>query len=355
MKYFREDSRTAHAAKAEAQRLAFAPIAFQTSRLLLNSGILAAIRASGRLGLTLEAVAAKTKLPRYGVKVLLESGLGTGLFCLNDDRYTMAKLGHFILNDPMFRVNADFVHDVCFRGLYDLEKSVRNGIPAGLKTLGRWKTVYAGLSALSPKAQQSWFNFDHHYSDRAFPAALPLVFALPPKKLLDVGGNTGKWAVQCAQYNPQVQITIADLPRQLTFARKTIRQHKLQNRVAVYPIDVLAKSQPFPQGYDAIWMSQFLDCFGEEQIIAVLRRAARAMKKDATLYILEPFWDRQANETAANCLQQISLYFTCIANGSSQMYHSADLIRCLTQSGLKVVEEHDHVGEYHTLLKCRKV
>ena len=43
------------------------------------------------------------------------------------------------------------------------------------------------------------------------------------------------------------------------------------------------------------------------------------------------------NEIAAFCLQQTSLYFTAIANGNSQMYHSSDLLRCLAESGLQVV------------------
>ena len=78
------------------------------------------------------------------------------------------------------------------------------------------------------------------------------------------------------------------------------------------------------------------------------------MNAESTLYILELFWDRQPNETAAFCLQQTSLYFTCIANGNSQMYHSSDLLRCIAKSGLKVIEDRDQVGLYHTLLKCRK-
>ena len=82
--------------------------------------------------------------------------------------------------------------------------------------------------------------------------------------------------------------------------------------------------------------------------------AARALQAEGTLYILELFWDRQPNETAAFCLQQTSLYFSCIATGNSQMYRSDDMMRCLAQSGLEVLEERDQVGLYHTLLKCRK-
>jgi ubiquinone/menaquinone biosynthesis C-methylase UbiE len=254
----------------------------------------------------------------------------------------------------MTHANMDVVHDVCYRGLFHLDEAVAQGQPAGLKTLGGWKTFYEGLSLLPAHAQASWLTFDHYYSDQAFPAALPLVVADSPKRLLDVGGNTGRWAVQCAQHDPAVRITIADLPLQLEFARTTIKQHGLAARVDFFAVDLLDESQSLPVGYDAIWMSQLLDCFSEREIVTILRRAAQAMTAETTLHILELFWDRQPNETAAFCLQQTSLYFTCIANGNSQMYHSADLLRCLAESGLRVVEERDQVGQYHTWLKCRK-
>ena len=355
MNYFRNDPKTAYEALSEAQRIAFAPIVFQACRVLRDSGVLERIRHSGSAGMTLDEAAAGNELPRYGIKVLLESGLGIGLFTLNDSRFALTKLGFTMLRDPMTRINMDVVHDVCYRGMFDLDKAVREGKPAGLKTLGNWKTLYEGLSSLPPQARKSWLAFDHYYSDMAFPAALSLVLSDQPKRLLDVGGNTGRWAVECAKLNPDVRITIADLPQQLTLARKTIHENHLENRVDFFAIDVLDESRPFPEGYDAIWMSQFLDCFSENEIVSILRRAARSLPAGGNLYILELFWDRQPNATAAFCLQQTSLYFACIANGNSQMYHSADLLRCLRDSGLELLEERDQVGLYHTLLKCRRV
>jgi len=302
----------------------------------------------------LDEIAAAVDLPRYGIKILLESGLGIGLFTLNDGRFALTKLGITMLRDPMTRINMDVMHEVCYRGMFDLDKALREGMPAGLKTLGDWKTLYEGLSSLTPQARKSWLAFDHYYSDTAFPAALPLVFAGHPKRLLDIGGNTGKWAVQCARFDPEVQITIADLPQQLELARKTIHENRLEQRVDFLAVDVLDESTMFPEGYDVIWMSQFLACFSQSEIVSILQRVARSLAAGGTLYILELFWDRQPNETAAFCLQQTSLYFACIANGNSQMYHSADMMRCLEESGLKLIEERDQVGLYHTLLKCRR-
>ena len=211
MNFFKDDPRTAYEAKVEAQRIAFAPVMFQACRILRDAGILELLQQSRAAGMTLNEVVAKINLPRYGIKVLMESGLGIGLCCLNDDRYTLTKLGYFMFRDPMTRVNMDVVHEICYRGMFDLDKAIAEGKPTGLQTLGDWKTFYEGLSSLPPKARDSWLAFDHYYSDAAFPAALPWVFADQPKRLLDVGGNTGKWAVACAKFNAAVQITIAIL------------------------------------------------------------------------------------------------------------------------------------------------
>ena len=102
-------------------------------------------------------------------------------------------------------------------------------------------------------------------------------------------------------------------------------------------------------------MSQFLDCFSEAEIVMILRKAAAVMTAGTRLFIMETYWDRQRFENAAFCLQQTSLYFTCLANGNSQMYHSKILHACIEEAGLKVVEEYDDVGISHTLSKVMKV
>lgn len=354
MNYFQRDTKTAYEAKSEAQRIAFAPVVFQACRLLRKYGVLEQVQSAGGKGLTLEEVVTRSSVSHYGIKVLMEAGLGIGLLCLNEGRFTLTRLGYFILRDPMTHANMDMAHEICYRGLFHLDEAIEQGNPAGLKTLGNWKTFYEGLSSLPPSARESWLTFDHYYSDQAFPAALPLVFADKPKRLLDVGGNTGKFAIQCAKHHPDVRVTIADLPQQLKLARENVRVHGLESRVDFVPIDVLNESQPLPNGFDAIWMSQFLDCFSLPQIESILRRAAKALSPEGSVHILELFWDRQPNETAAFCLQQTSLYFTCIANGNSQMYHSADLLRCVANGGLKLAEERNQVGQFHTWLKCRR-
>lgn len=109
-----------------------------------------------------------------------------------------------------------------------------------------------------------------------------------------------------------------------------------------------------PTGFDVVWMSQFLDCFSEDEIVNILTKALYALNKNGKLIIMETFWDRQKFEAASFCLQQTSLYFTCIANGNSQMYHSEVFICCVEKAGFVIEEDINNVGISHTVLICNK-
>lgn len=354
MNFFQTESKSALESMAYAQWIAHAPIVFQAARVLRESGILQAIQDAGPEGITVDKIVTTVNLSVYGVTVLLESGLGSGILLLNEEKYTLTKTGFFILKDTMTRVNMDFVHDVCYNGLFHLEESIKEQKPVGLKVFGTWKTVYEALAHLPDRVQKSWFSFDHFYSDDAFPGVLPLVFKYNPKKILDIGGNTGKWALACCKYDEGINITIADLPGQLKIARQQMEKHNLLNRVSFYSADLLDERLPLPAGHDVIWMSQFLDCFSENEILSILSRCHDALLQNGHLFIMEPFWDEQRFKGAAFSLQQTSLYFTAIANGNSRMYRCADFVKYIKNSGFEIEEQTHQIGLFQSLLVCRK-
>lgn len=346
----------------EAQRLAefiaWGPMVFQVSRLMVKFGILDMLRDSND-GLTRAELVEKTGLSDYAVKILLEGSLSIGTILVNKDseRYTISKTGWFLINDPATRVNIDFNHDVNYEGLFHLEEALKEGRPAGLTHFGSWPTVYEGLSQLPADVQKSWFGFDHFYSDSAFPDALKVVFGYQPKTLMDVGGNTGKWAMQCVGYDQNVEVTIVDLPQQLEMMRQQTKGKPGAERVSGYGMNLLDENNAFPtdRHYDIIWMSQFLDCFSMEEITSILSRAAKIMDENSRVCIMETLWDRQKYEPAALCLTMTSVYFTDIANGNSKMYNTEDMTACVEAAGLKVEMIHDGVGEQgHSIMVCKK-
>ncbi len=347
----------------EAQRLAefiaWGPAVFQASRLMIKFGILALIREADE-GLTRQEIVSATHLSDYAVKCLLEASLciGTILVDADTERYTISKTGWFLLNDPATRVNVDFNHDVNYEGWFRLEESLVGGRPEGLAHFGAWPTIYEGLSSLPEEVQRSWFGFDHFYSDSSFPEALRIVFdEHGVRTLYDVGGNTGKWALQCVGHCPEARVTILDLPQQIALMKSFTAGKPGADRidgVGINLLDAAAAFPTMPDGPDAIWMSQFLDCFSMEQIVSILQRAAAAMTERSRLFIMETLWDRQRFEPAAFCLTMTSLYFTALANGNSKMYNTEDLADCIARAGLEIETIHDHLGQGHSIVVVKK-
>jgi hypothetical protein len=360
MNKFSEENIHAVDAKFEAQKIAFSPLSFQAIRAMLDLGIMQALNDAGDDGITAPDLAKKTGISEYGIKVLTEMAIGMSVVKLvpnsTEEKMRLGKIGWFLLEDNLTKVNFNFTNDICYKGAYDLGDSVKNSKPEGLKVFGdKWTTIYEALSTLPEKAKKSWFDFDHFYSDIAFPQALPIVYAEKPKMLFDIGGNTAKWAITSCKYDSDVNVKIIDLPGQTAVAEKNAKEAGFSDRISTYSGNILAESTVLPKGADAVWMSQFLDCFSLHQVTKILKKVHEAVTPEANVYVLEPLWDQQAFEAASYSLQATSLYFTCMANGNSKMYRFAELKNAIEDAGFELKCAHHNLGSNsYSLLVFKK-
>lgn len=325
-------------AKEKAQLIAFGPVVFKVSLALRNLGILGEVEQAGESGLTFEELAKRVSVSGYALRVLIDGGIQVGLVEQRGDKLVLSHTGYFVLNDAMTRVNLNFVNDVWYRGLDHLEEALQTGKPAGLRELGEWPTIYRALAELPAPVRQSWLAFDHFYSDDAFAALLPLVFRERPKRVVDIGGNTGKFARQCVSYDRDVEVTMVDLPGQIALAQKNLASDPGAARLHFFAADMLDPDVQLPEGADIIWMSQFLDCFSPTEIVQIFRSCRRVMGERTLIYIVEPLTDLQRFQGSAFSLHMTSLYFTNMANGNSRMYASTEMTAFAEEAGLRVRE-----------------
>ena len=340
----------------EAHKLAVAPFIFQTTASLKDLGILPLLDQHFADGLTEEELIETLSLDDYTIQTLLPAGEAFGVLEKNENRWFLSKLGFFLLNDPLVKVNFDFTRDICYEGLSELTTALKEHRPAGLKAFDpKWTSIYPHLRDLPEPAKTSWFAFDHFYSDEAYRAAFPIVRSFGVKSLVDIGGNTGKWATFCCENTYDMKVTICDFPEQCETAMENARANGLADRISVHPINLLTDT-PIPEiAAQAWWMSQFLDCFSPTEVVSILKRLHRAMNDDARLFILEPLTDRQPFEVGHLSLTAYSLYFTTMANGNSRFYALSDFESFLNAAGFKVEKVHDNIGVHSTLLVCQKV
>ncbi|AKU24463.1 class I SAM-dependent methyltransferase [Massilia sp. NR 4-1] len=350
-KSFSPPRQTAFAARYEAQKIAFGPVVFQCIRYAWKRGMLQALADAGATGMSVAELAAGGQWSEYALKLVLETCLSAGAVQLQGGRYVLDKVGYCVLTDKITQINLDFNHDVCYLGLYDLDKSLDEEKPLGLKALGDWPTLYEGMSQLPEPAKSSWFAFDHHYSDTSFPQILPDVFATGPRRVMDIGANTGKFTLAALGYSAEAELHLVDLPRQLAVAEQNLQAAGLRERAHLHAVDLLDAGKALPAGMDLIWMSQFLSCFSEAAIATILQRAAAALAPGGQVLIMDTFWDRQQYDIASYCLINTSPYFTAMASGNSKIYESTDYIRLAEAAGLRLLTARDGIGYCHSLLR----
>ncbi|MBS1689304.1 MAG: methyltransferase [Bacteroidetes bacterium] len=351
---FQENNKTLFQAIAQAQFIAYAPYVFQASVIMRDNGMLRYIEAAGKQGVTITDTAEKINLPVYATRILLEAGLGIGLLYRHDERFFLAKTGDIFLNNETTRVNTDFMRDVCITGADKLKDSLANGTPESLKEFGNWTTLFDGLAHLPQAATNSWLAYDHHHSIQGYEEILPLIFEEPVDNILDVGGNTGDWSIACLNYKSEITAGILDLPEVLSLAKEAIDKEHYRNRIKYYPQNILDPGEAIPRGYDVMWMSQFLSCFSDEDIVLVLNKCYEALPSRGRIFIYETFWDQQHMEAAAFSLQMTSLYFATMANGKGRIYDSKTYMSLIEKTGFKVTRHIKRAGKTHSLLILKK-
>ena len=135
-KRYAKERFTAVQAQRLAQEIAFGPVVFQVSRLMLKFGIFRLL-SDNREGLSLEQISQKTELSRYAAQVLLEASLTIGTVLVKDDQYILAKAGWFLLNDEMAQVNMNFNQDVNYKGTVSPGRSFAKWPPRRFERTGK--------------------------------------------------------------------------------------------------------------------------------------------------------------------------------------------------------------------------
>ena len=331
-----------------AQKFAFAPMAFQALGAMLELGI---IEFLDKKSASEEEIITELELDEYTVRTLLQIALANDIVQFDKNEYALTKMGRLFLYDDMTKANFNFVKDVCYLGASELTASFKEQKPKGLhKFVGNYPTIYPAITSLPEKMKQSWYGFDHLYSDNCFEEVYSII-TKTYKSIYDIGGNTGKFEALCLKHDKDIDITMFDLKSNID----KVKNNPDLKKCKFHPINVLDKNPNYPEIKNgAVLMSQFLDCFSKKDIVKILTDVRKHMDKDSSLYILEPYTNMQKFKGAEYSLVHTSLYFTCMANGVSKFYTSKEMEELVEKAGFKIGQKYQDIGSYnYTLMECK--
>ncbi len=105
------------------------------------------------------------------------------------------------------------------------------------------------------------------------------------RRLLDVGGNSGEFALQLCKALPDLRVTVVDLPVVCEIGADHVATEPEAPRIGFYKTD--GSNHPFPSGFDTVSFKSMLHDWPDEQMADFLQRAYDALDPGGTLLIFE--------------------------------------------------------------------
>ena len=251
---------------------------FMNARVLLSAVELDLFTALGADTLSADEVARRTHTAEDPVARLLNALVALKIVIKKGDRYrnTAAARCHLVAGAPEYLGDIMRHRASMWESWSNLTKIVRTGtVPPRRRTKKREKAFIKGMANIGV------------YSARETVAALKPELSRA-KRLIDVGGGPATYACAFAAARPGLRVTVLDLPGPLTYARETIAETGMEDRVTVQPGDVRELAS-FGRGYDVVFLSNFIHCFKRPVVEQIIAKAGRALFKGGCLAIKEFF------------------------------------------------------------------
>ncbi len=134
-----------------------------------------------------------------------------------------------------------------------------------------------------------WVEFARSMAPMMVPAAHAIAEMVAgkggPMKVLDIAAGHGLFGITIAQRNPQAAIVACDWPAVLAVATENARAAQVQERHTTLPGD--AFKVPFPGGFDAALVTNFLHHFDARTNTDFLRKIHAALAPGGQVVLLE--------------------------------------------------------------------
>ena len=298
-----------------------------------------ALQAGVRLGvftaldderLHLDEVVGKIEADPRGTEYLLNALAAMDLLIKDGAYYANSQQAQELLskNSKMYMGHIILHHHHILDGWAQLDLAVKNGAPVQKRSYGEDVERESFLMGM--------FNLAMGIA----PLLAAQVDLSGRTRLLDLGGGPGTYAIHFCQANPELSTVIFDRSTTEPFARKTVAQFGLSERIDFAAGDF--NSDPISGGpYDAAWVSHILHSNSPQECQQLINKTVEVMKPGGLVLIHEFVLEDTKDAPEFAALFSLNML---INNPGGRSYSEGELKEMLLNAGVKDIARHSFQG-----------
>ena len=257
-----------------------------------------------------------------GLTTLLHALTAMGLVARLDDSYAAAEISAEFLSrtSPRYLGHIILHHHHLMSSWAHLDEAVRSGWPI------RERYSHGDEKERRESFEMGMFDLAMQIA----PQIVPHIDLAGRRRLLDLGGGPGTYAIHFCQYNPTLSAVVFDLPTTRSFAEKTIARFNLSDRIDFVQGDFLV--DPLKGPFDVVWLSHVLHGEGAAGCVAVLAKVKEALVPGGMLLIQEFILNDSLDGPIFPTLFSLNML---LGTGSGQAYSWGQLEDMLSTAGFQ--------------------
>ncbi len=282
--------------------------------------------------MTADKVARQAAADVRGTAMLLNALSAMGLVTKKADRFANTPAsGQFLNRNSKFYIGHMIMHHhYLVESWAQMDVAVKTGRPISERSAPR---------DVEDQKREAFLMGMYNIASQQAPQIASEIDLHQRKRVLDLGGGPGTYAIAFCKQNPKLEAVIYDLPTTQPFAEKTVAEHGLSQRITFRPGNYI--EEDIPGRYDMVWISHILHAEGPETCEKVLSKAVRTLEPGGMVLVHDFFLDETMDGPlfpalfALNMLQATSQGQSYSEGQVTQMLHNVGVadVRRLTYRG----------------------
>ncbi len=281
----------------------------------------------GEMECTVGELAPQIGADERALSMLLDALAAMKLVAKKEDRYVAEAVAVDLLSESSARSIRSIVlhHRDLMPGWAMLDEAVMKGGP-----------VRRRASFDDAERREHFLMGMFNIAINLAPRLVPDIDLSGRKRLLDLGGGPGTWAIQFCLHNPGLEAAVLDLPTTRPFAEKTIARFGVGERVRF--VDGNFLDDPLPHGFDVAWLSQILHSESPEHARSVIAKAVGALAPGGTILLHEFLLDDAKDGPLHSALFSLNML---LSTDGGRAYSGAEITAMLEAAGVKDIRRLD--------------